>query len=137
MHRSVLYKGVGEGLTAFSFCVIMNVNGINWKIKFTSSERDLTVNGTVRLGVTDRNTATIYLYDGLYGNLLRKVLIHELTHAWLFSYDYDLDVEVEELICSFVDTYAQDIVFMADDLLAENIFMRKFKKPIDLFGSMS
>ncbi len=100
----------------------MNVNGLNWKIKFTNKESDLIVDGTTRLGVTDRNNLTVYLFDGLYGNLLRKVLLHELTHVWLFSYGYHLDVGVEELICGFVDSYAQDIVFMAEDLLDKNIF---------------
>ena len=95
----------------------MNINGLNWKIVFTENDNDLIVNSSVRLGVTDRNKLTIYLYDGLKGKLLRKVLIHELTHAWLFSYDYDLDVETEEMLCEFLDTYAENIIDEADEYL--------------------
>lgn len=105
----------------------MNVNGLNWKIKFTHNENDLIVDGSVRLGVTDRNRLTIYLYDNLYGNLLRKVLIHELTHAWLFSYDYELDVEFEEMLCNFVDTYAEEILYEAESLINKG-FEKKFVK---------
>ena len=108
----------------------MNVNGLNWKIVFTENENDLVVNGSVRLGVTDRNNLTVYLYDNLYGKLLRKVLIHELTHVWLFSYGYNLDVEFEEMLCSFVDTYARDILDVAESLENKG-FEKNFKKVID------
>lgn len=105
----------------------MNINGLNWKIVFTENENDLVVNNSVRLGVTDRNRLKIYLYDKLTGNLLRKVLIHELTHAWLFSYDYNLDVETEEMLCAFLDTYAEDIITEADEYLENRGFQQRFK----------
>lgn len=105
----------------------MNINGLNWKIVFTENDNDLIVNSSVRLGVTDRNRLTIFLYDGLKGKLLRKVLIHELTHAWLFSYDYDLDVETEEMLCEFLDTYAESIIDEADEYLENKGFQKKFK----------
>lgn len=105
----------------------MNINGLNWKIVFTENDNDLIVNSSVRLGVTDRNRLTIFLYDGLKGKLLRKVLIHELTHAWLFSYDYDLDVETEEMLCEFLDTYAESIIDEADEYLENKGFQKNFK----------
>lgn len=105
----------------------MNINGLNWKIVFTENDNDLIVNSSVRLGVTDRNRLTIFLYDGLKGKLLRKVLIHELTHAWLFSYDYNLDVETEEMLCEFLDTYAENIIDEADEYLENKGFQKNFK----------
>ena len=48
---------------------------------FTDNPYDLELNGTVRLGITDRNTHTIYIHSNLQGDLLKKVLLHELTHA--------------------------------------------------------
>lgn len=109
-----------------SFLFMVTINGLKWKIKFTDKEHDLIVNGVVRLGVADRNRLTIYLFDGLYGKMLRKVLIHELTHAWLFSYDYVLDVDTEEMLCAFVDTYAEDILHYADVYLSENKGVKNF-----------
>lgn len=87
----------------------MKVNGIRWKVLFTNNPNDLELNGTVRLGITDRNTHTIYIHNSLQGEMLKKVLLHELTHAWLFSYGYDLSVEVEEMLCGFVDTFLFDL----------------------------
>lgn len=95
---------------------------------FTENESDLIVNDSVRLGVTDRNRLTIYLYNGLKGRLLRKVLIHELTHAWLFSYDYVLDVETEEMLCAFLDTYADDILSYADEYI--NSVVKNSRSPL-------
>lgn len=95
----------------------MTVNGIKWRIVFTDNPHDLELNGTVRLGITDRNTHTIYIHSNLQGDLLKKVLLHELTHAWLFSYGYDLSVEVEEMLCGFVDTFLFDLSDTLDVLL--------------------
>lgn len=87
----------------------MTVNGIKWRIVFTDNPHDLELNGTVRLGITDRNTHTVYIHNSLQGDLLKKVLLHELTHVWLFSYGYDLSVEIEEMLCGFVDTFLFDL----------------------------
>lgn len=95
----------------------MVVNGIKWRVVFTNNVDDLELNGTVRLGITDRNTHTIYIHSNLQGDLLKKVLLHELTHAWLFSYGYDLSVEVEEMLCGFVDTFLFDLSDALDKLL--------------------
>ena len=100
----------------------MYINGIRWKIEFTDRPEDLYLDGSIRLGITDRNVHTIYLSDKLCGALLRKVLLHELTHAWLFSYGYDLDVETEELLCTFVDTYSEQISEQVDRILTSKGF---------------
>lgn len=49
--------------------------------------------------------------------MLRKVLIHELSHAFVFSYGYSLTLEEEEFLCSFIDSYADDIITEADSLI--------------------
>lgn len=108
------------------FCVMrILINGIEWKIVFTDNAYDLsTSQGVLTIGVTDKNTNTIYLHKSLKGKLLRKVLIHELTHAWMFSYGYYLTVDEEEFVCSFVDTYAEEIVLEAENFL--NYFRKKY-----------
>lgn len=99
---------------------MINVNGYKWNIIFTRNPNDLKINGVVHLGVTDKIKKIVYLNDNLNGDLLRKVLIHELTHVWMYSYGYFIDRETEEFLCSFVDTYAQDVIEHADDILGGN-----------------
>lgn len=98
----------------------MKVNGLDWSIVFTDRDEDLIINGVVHLGVTDRSTQTVYLNASLQGELLRKVLVHELTHVWIFSFGYELDRETEEMFCSFVDTFAEDIIDNSDRFLKES-----------------
>lgn len=91
----------------------------------TTSQDDLVrSDGTLTLGVTDKTVLTIYLYAKLKGELLRKVLLHELTHAFIFSYGYYLTIEEEEFICSFMDTYAWDLTSLTDNLLHIGISVR-------------
>ena len=97
----------------------MVVNGIRWRVLFTDNPNDLELDGTIRLGITDRNTHTIYIHNSLQGEMLKRVLLHELTHAWLFSYGYDLSIEIEEMLCGFVDTFLFDLSDALDDLLGE------------------
>ncbi len=108
-----------EGGSSNAPTFVMYVNGIPWKIKFTDSNEDLYLRGAKRLGIADRRKHTIYLDDSLQGDLLKKVLLHELTHAWLFSYGYNMSVEDEEFISSFVDTHAEDILERAESVLKD------------------
>ena len=48
---------------------------------------------------------TIYLCEDLEYNLMKKVLSHELTHAAMFSYNVELNLEQEELFADLVATY--------------------------------
>lgn len=52
--------------------------------------------------------------------MLRKVVIHELSHAFVFSHEYELSLDEEEFLCSFIDTYAIDILSMTDNIILES-----------------
>ena len=99
----------------------MIVNGLKWRVVFTNDPNNLIVDGSVRLGVTDRNNLTVYLSDVLTGDMLEKVLLHELTHVWLFSYGYDLDRETEEFISGFVGEYGRELQHQLDICLCDSV----------------
>ena len=104
----------------------MYINKIHWKIEFTDRDEDLYLDGVKRLGITDKRKHVIYLDNNLKGALLKKVLLHELTHAWLCSYDYDISVEFEEFLCSFVDTHAEEIIDTLYSLIPQSLENRGF-----------
>lgn len=107
---------------------IMLVNGIYWKIKYTYDVNELRRdNGTIALGVCVRNKLTIYIYKGLSYNLQNKVLIHEITHAYIFSYGYMITEEEEELICEIVSEYGENIIKDSKKIL-EKIFEKSVYK---------
>ena len=98
--------------------MIFAINGTIWHIQYknsNSSELKRSDNVSV-LGVTDRNTHTIYLSNALHGHMERKVLIHEVCHAICTSYVY-LPIEQEEILCDFVATYGDEVFGIVDMIL--------------------
>ena len=95
------------------------INGTNWRVQYeNSNSRELRRSDNVSvLGVTDRNTHTIYLSNALHGHMERKVLIHEVCHAICMSYDVYLPIEQEEVLCDFVATYGDEVFGIVDMIL--------------------
>lgn len=91
--------------------MIFTINGTMWQVQYKNplSVELKRSDGTISLGVTDRNTHTIYLSNVLRGFMQRKVLIHEVCHAICMSYDVYLPIEQEEILCDFVATYGDEV----------------------------
>ena len=108
--------------------MVVEINSIQWNIIFTNNVENLKrPDGSITLGVTDIPCRTIFIWAGLTGRMLRKVVIHELSHAFVFSHEYELSIDEEEFLCSFIDTYAEDIITKADSLLKGGLsIIRKF-----------
>jgi hypothetical protein len=66
--------------------------------------------GSISIGACDDASKTIYLNGNLRGNLLKKVLCHELTHAAMFSYNVELSLEQEEVLAEIIATYGEEII---------------------------
>jgi len=92
------------------------INGIEWRIEFvdpTDSNLKRT-DGSTTVGCTNLNTQTIYLSDLLNGDFLKKVIRHELCHAFAFSYGISMTLDEEERLCDFIATYGIEIIELAD-----------------------
>jgi hypothetical protein len=74
---------------------LFNINGEEWYINFVPllHPKLFRSDGTSSIGSCDDYTKTIYLYEELYGNLLQKVLCHEIVHAAMFSYNIELTID--------------------------------------------
>ena len=95
------------------------INGIEWKIVFTSaySTNLMRSDGSITVGMSDYNTKCVYLSNLLKGAFLRKVLAHELVHAFCFSYDISMPIEQEEFMADWISTYGAELVYLLDDLM--------------------
>ena len=91
---------------------MININGIEWKIKFVNPWDDTLIkeDGTRTVGMCDRYTKTIYLANDLKGSMLKKVICHEIVHAAMFSYEVYLSLEQEEVIADIIATYGDEII---------------------------
>lgn len=94
------------------------INNIYWKLAFVSPDFPLLMrpNGEYSVGACDNLTRTIYINDTLYGDFLKKVLCHQITHAAMFSYNVNLSIEQEELIADLISTYGEEIIYTTNKI---------------------
>ena len=73
------------------------INNIYWKLALVSPDYPLLqrITGDFSIGACDNLTRTIYINETLRGDLFKKVLCHEITHAAMFSYNVNLTLEQE------------------------------------------
>ena len=88
------------------------INGEYWRILFVTPNDFslLKPNGDFAIGACDDYTKTIYLSNQLYGDKMKKVLCHEITHAAMFSYNVSLSLAQEELMAELMATFGEEIV---------------------------
>lgn len=94
------------------------INNIYWKLAFVSPDFPLLMrpNGEYSVGACDNLTRTIYINETLYGDFLKKVLCHQITHAAMFSYNVNLSIEQEELIADLISTYGEEIIYTTNKI---------------------
>lgn len=97
---------------------MFQINGEKWFIKFTNPDHPVFImpNNEYTIGVCEDRTKTIYLSNKLRGNLLKKVLCHELVHAAMFSYNVELDLNQEELLANIIATYGEEIIQKTNEI---------------------
>ena len=91
---------------------MFSINNEIWYIKFVSPYDPMLQrsDGYYTVGSCDDDSKTVYINGTLKGELLRKVLCHEITHCAMFSYNVALSVQQEELLADLVATYGEEII---------------------------
>ena len=94
------------------------INKEQWKVVLCSAHHPMLIrsDGSLSVGACDDPSKTIYLSENLYGDFLKKVLCHELTHAAMFSYNVELTLEQEELLAEILCTYGEEIIDITNTL---------------------
>jgi hypothetical protein len=97
---------------------MFTINGEQWKISLCSPNHPMLIrsDGSLSIGACDDIRKTIYLNKNLKGNLFKKVLCHELTHAAMFSYNVKLSLEQEEMLAEIIATYGEEIIDITNTL---------------------
>lgn len=100
---------------------MFTINNKVWNLVKVSRYSDMLQrsDGSRTVGMTDRDTKTIYLADDLRGRFLDRVLCHELCHAFCLSYNVYMDIDTEEIVADFLATYGREVFEIADRLLIE------------------
>lgn len=85
--------------------------------------------GRLTLATTDPETLTVYLSEELTGEELNRVLVHEMGHCALYSFDLLKTIhrmtypaywiEAEEWVCNLIADYGMQIFSAARHVLGE------------------
>lgn len=98
------------------------INGIEWNIAKAPSGSEALINQTdsryCSLASTYNQTCTIYLDERMPKDQFKRVLMHELTHAFIDSMgfqtdDNDYPMNLEQ-VANFVAAHSEKIVKMAN-----------------------
>ena len=111
------------------------LNGLVWHVLFVDPESRYLVDrtNTLRLATTDPVRRRVFLSSRLHGDMLTRVLLHELGHCVMFSYGLDADIhrvvppslwiEAEEWVCNFIADYGRTIFELAYNVLGDDAWI--------------
>ena len=108
------------------------INGDEWVLLYVEPYSPYLIDrtGKYTIGCTDPVTKTVYISKYLNKTLMRKVIIHELCHCVMVSYNYigylsktvypwQL-INVEELICDLIATNIGGLQDLTDYILRKS-----------------
>lgn len=94
------------------------INGCLWHLEYVLPDNPILIrpDGVMALGVTDRQVKTVFISSALYGQLLDRVICHELVHCYVYSYGIDLSIEEEERMAEFIAIYGANIISLTKEM---------------------
>ena len=97
------------------------INNVYWKLSVVPPNFPLLQkpDGTYAIGSCDSLMRTIYINEDIQGDLLKKVLCHEITHAAMFSYGVDLSIDQQELVANLISTYWDEIIYITNKIFSK------------------
>ena len=95
----------------------IKINANTWKVEaLDGKDKKLNPDSEVfNLGLTEYCTNTISIRKGMTASVTRSTVIHELVHAFIFSYGYH--VKGEEPMCDFFGSQGDSIMELADKIM--------------------
>lgn len=97
------------------------INGLNWTVQSVQREHEKLKNdkGNACFGVTYFQDLQIYLDGSSSRELFRQTVIHELIHAFTFSFGVHLvaNEKTEEPVCDFMGAHLDEIYSAANKIM--------------------
>lgn len=101
--------------------VKFKANGLIWEVQSVQRDNEkLKVKGAECLGVTYYKDLQIFLDCTLPKELFRQTVIHELIHAFSFSFGVHLvaNEKTEEPVCDFMGSHLDEIYTTTNKIMA-------------------
>lgn len=90
---------------------MIEINGEIWKVFLVSPNHPALrrPNGTA-LGSCDDILKAIFINQNVSHSLFKRILSHELVHAYMFSHKIALGTYQEEALADIIATYGEEII---------------------------
>lgn len=86
---------------------MIRIFGNSWNIELTDDKEKLMVDNKFCKGSIHYNDACIYIYRNLSLRHIKRVLLHELTHAVIYeTQSFYKESYSEEDMCEFISRYS-------------------------------
>lgn len=97
----------------------VTINGYQFKVEFVdaNSKKMNPDENRWNLGLFECVDGIISIREGMNQRTTRTIVIHELTHAFIFAFGYALDGE--ESVCDFWGAQGDAVIHMADLIMKE------------------
>ena len=99
---------------------MFEINGVIWQVAIVSPNHPALKmpGGKWAIGCCNPDTQTIYLSEeAAFSPQLRELLIHEVAHAAIASYGYQLPHNCEEFLAIFIHSHIDEIMAIVDTLI--------------------
>lgn len=97
--------------------VTVRINNTDWEIRLVSGKKkDMhPTDDSYNIGLTEYLDDVIKIRKHMTESCTRSTVIHELIHAFIFSYGYT--IEGEEAMCNFFGAHADKIMELTDEIM--------------------
>lgn len=108
------------------------MNGYLWRVCYVEPNDPILVDrtGALTVATTDPTTLRVYISNELDGSFLTRVLVHEVGHCALYSFNLLDDIhrmvhprywiDAEEWVCNFIADYGMKIFSIAYSVLGDS-----------------
>ncbi len=95
----------------------IKIHNDTWNVKLTDGKKKKMTpdENSINLGLCEYEHLIINIRSGLSKSVARSTIIHELVHAFQFSYANK--VEGEEQMCDFFGVHGDEIIALADEIM--------------------
>lgn len=95
----------------------IKIHNDTWNVKLTDRKKKKMTpdENSINLGLCEYEYLIINIRSGLSKSVARSTIIHELVHAFQFSYANK--VEGEEQMCDFFGVHGDEIIALADQIM--------------------
>ncbi len=88
-----------------------------WEVKIVNADKKKmnSSNNSYNLGLTEYSKCRISIRNGISRSVMRATVIHELIHAFQFSFGNK--VEDEEQMCDFFGVHGDEIISLTNQIM--------------------